>query len=353
MATLPVKTPTGRYEIIIQRGILDDISAQVDITCPHVVVTNTTLAGLYQTKLKTALPQATWVVLPDGERYKTLDTLRSVYPQFLAAGLDRSGVVIAFGGGVIIDLAGFAAATFMRGVRFVPVPTSLLAMVDASVGGKVGVDLPEGKNLVGAFKQPERVLIDPNVLQTLPEAEYQNGMAEVIKHHLIANFGVPLSVFMQDLEQAIAQAVQVKVNIVEQDPFERGIRMYLNLGHTFAHAIEQVSQYRIPHGRAVGVGLRLAAELSFQEGWCHRNLVDQVTGWVRDAGLPTHLNGLDAHHLYAAMFRDKKKTANTLRFVLLKDIGQPVIVEGVDKSSVIQVWETLHDAAVSSTRTKP
>ncbi len=280
--------------------------------------------------------------MPDGEQYKTLDTVAQFYADFVTAGLDRGSTVVALGGGVVGDTAGFAAATYMRGVRLVQIPTSLLAMVDSSVGGKVGVDLAQGKNLVGAFKQPDAVLIDPDVLGTLPEREWRCGAAEIIKHGLIADPGL-LDMLdpAGDQSATIARAVQVKVNVVEQDPYEQNIRAHLNLGHTFGHAIEQVSGYRWLHGEAVGVGLVAAARLSAALGMLDSEFAEQVEAVVRRFGLPTRLGALDPELLYAAMATDKKWQGGHSRFVLLEGFGKPCIVKDVEPARVIEVLEAL------------
>jgi len=281
--------------------------------------------------------------MPDGEQYKTLETVNGLYPELVTAGLDRSGTIMALGGGVVGDTAGFVAATYMRGVRFVQIPTTLLAMVDSSVGGKVGVDLPQGKNLVGAFKQPEVVIIDPDVLATLPEREWRCGMAEVIKHGFIADEQL-LQPELWDKTQAeilIARAVAVKVKIVQEDPYEKTVRAYLNLGHTFAHAIERVSQYSWPHGEAVGVGLVAAARLSYVLGLCSAELSEKVEKVVSTVGLPTRIGDLDPAELFAAMGSDKKWQAGHSRFVLLKAIGQPVIAHDVEAGVVIETLRQL------------
>jgi 3-dehydroquinate synthetase len=236
-------------------------------------------------------------------------------------------------------------------VRFVQAPTTLLAMVDASVGGKVGVDLPQGKNLVGAFKQPEAVLMDTHVLATLPEREWRCGLAEVIKHGLLSgdesllNSARMLQKPGSRAEAAhdlfVQRAVQVKVDIVQQDPFEANIRAYLNLGHTFAHAVEQVSGYTWAHGEAVGVGLLAAARLSLAQGLCEPTLVEQVRAVLLDVGLPVQLDGFDPELLYAAMGTDKKRQAGRLRFVLLRGVGQPVIADDVPKKRVLDVLDSL------------
>ncbi len=345
-SSIPVTTPEGKYQIEIQPGLLQNSQKLIEMIGAKgraVVVTNTTLAPLYGQNLADALPDAALVVTSDGEQYKTLETVAQLYADFVSAGLDRSGTVIALGGGVVGDSAGFAAATYMRGVRLVQMPTSLLSMVDSSVGGKVGVDLPQGKNLVGAFKQPDRVLIDPDVLQTLPTKEWHCGMAEVVKHGFLADETLLEQVAEPEKHAAelVRRAVQVKVDVVEQDPYEQNIRAHLNLGHTFAHAIEQVTGYQWAHGEAVGAGLLAAARLSHLLDLCDAALVERVEDVLKVAGLPRRLCGIDSEALYAAMATDKKWRNGHSRFILLRDIGQPVIVEDVPKAQIMDVLEKM------------
>ena len=340
-----VDAPGGAYDIFIEPGLRQRIHARVTgfaLGERIVVGTNPTLMSLYGQELAAGLPNAAVVTMPDGEQYKTLATTAQLYVDFVGEGLDRSGTVIALGGGVVGDTVGFAAATYMRGVRLVQMPTSLLAMVDSSVGGKVGVDIPEGKNLVGAFKQPAVVLIDTDVLDTLPEREWRCGMAELIKHGLLAD---PLLLDMaahsqaEDRAELVARAIQVKVDVVTEDPYERGIRAHLNLGHTFAHAIERVTHYGWLHGEAVGVGLVAAARLSYALGLADAALPGQVEAIVTTVGLPVRLGDLDAEELYAAMGTDKKWQAGKSRFVLLRGIGHAEIVNDVPKAAVIDMLE--------------
>ena len=340
--SIRVTAPGGDYDIHIVNGLLGNISQYLP-TGKTIVITNTTLAPLYAEKLVQGLPDAAIVTMPDGEQFKTLDTVSKLYVDLVEAGLDRTGTVIALGGGVVGDTAGFVAATYMRGVRLIQIPTSLLSMVDSSVGGKVGVDLPQGKNLVGAFKQPDCVLIDPDVLATLPEREWRCGMGEIIKHGLLADEGL-LSPEMWAKDRAaelIRRAVQVKVDVVQQDPYERGVRAHLNLGHTFAHAIERVSNYSWLHGEAVGVGLVAAARLSYALGLCDSGLAEEVEDIVDKVGLPTRLGNFNPEALFAAMGTDKKWQAGHSRFVLLRGICQPEIVEDVSKATVIQVLQEM------------
>jgi len=336
---ITVESPEGRYDILIARGIVNTF-APLAKSCA--VVTNTTLAPLYGHALAERLG-APLVTMADGEQHKTMQTVESLYTQFIAAGLDRSSTVIALGGGVVGDTAGFAAAIYMRGVSLIQIPTSLLAMVDSSVGGKVGVDVPQGKNLIGAFKQPQAVLIDPDVLQTLPAQEWRCGMAEVIKHGLLADPRL-LERDLHKPERAaelVARAVQVKVDVVQRDPFEQGERAHLNLGHTFGHAVERVTEYRVPHGEAVAIGLAAAARLSAKLGLCDAGLVEHVEVILSEIGLPIRTGGLDPSALWDAMATDKKWRGGRSRFVLMRGIGQPAIVEGVNREDVIGVLEVM------------
>ena len=334
------------YEIIIERGLLSrlgDDAATFNLDGRVIVGTNTTLAPLYGQQLVTRLPNAAITYMEDGEVYKTLATVQRFYSQFLKQGADRHTTILALGGGVVGDAVGFAAASFMRGVRLVQAPTSLLAMVDSSVGGKVGVDLPEGKNLVGAFKQPDVVLIDPDVLDTLPKAQWRCGMGEIIKHGLIADEGLLDEKLHQKkyAEDLVARAVQVKVTVVEEDPYEHSVRAYLNLGHTFAHAIEQVTEYEWMHGDAVGFGLMAAATLSHKLGMIDDNLIKHVRRILAEAELPRYINDLDPSAIWDAMITDKKWKNGVSRFVLLEGMNKPTIVEGIERDTVISVLESL------------
>lgn len=352
---VPVLTPDGTYQIVFEPGLLARLGEHADLyglAGRVAIVTNTTIAPLYGEALQRALPNAVMITMPDGEQYKTLETVRQLYDGFVSTGLDRRSTVIALGGGVVGDTAGFAAATYMRGVRLVQIPTTLLAMVDSSVGGKVGVDLPQGKNLVGAFKQPDAVLVDTDVLRTLPTRELRCGMAEAIKHGLISDerlleqvmaLGTPDGddTYFGRLAQVLPSVVQVKINVVEEDPYEQNVRAFLNLGHTFAHAIEQVSGYAWPHGEAVAVGLVGAARLSHRIGLCDAALAERVEQAVSAAGLPTRMGDLNADAVYAAMATDKKWSGGRSRFVLLEGIGRPTLVQDVPQADVLAILRGL------------
>jgi len=340
MTRITVRGPSERYHICIGDGLLSQsgrllVNRQLR-PGPAAVVSNSMIADQQAEPLLKSLREAgfqpTLCLVPEGEQHKTLASISSLYEQFLAAGLDRRSPVIALGGGVIGDMTGFAAATYLRGVPFVQIPTSLLSMVDASVGGKTGVDLPQGKNLVGAFKQPAVVIIDPEVMQTLPGAEFRAGLAEVIKHGII---GAP-DLFQQleeygptSLKHLVADAVRVKVKIVEEDPFEQGRRALLNLGHTFGHAIELVSEFTLRHGEAVAVGTVAAARMAVALGRCEASLAERITKLIDRLGLPTQLPAAeyDLDAVLAAMGHDKKRAGKTLRFVIPQALGDVVLID--------------------------
>jgi 3-dehydroquinate synthase len=290
--------------------------------------------------------------------HKTLDTLAHLYTQFLGTGLDRSGLVLALGGGVVGDVAGFAAATFMRGLPVVQIPTTLLAMVDASVGGKTGVDLPAGKNLVGAFKQPALVVIDPTTLSTLPQADLRAGMAEVVKAGVIGspqlferleqgNSG-DTNVRSLDMTWIIRQAVAVKIEAVESDPYERGRRAVLNLGHTFGHAFEVLSDYQLRHGEAVAMGMVVAARLAVALGHCSPDVARRIGSLLGQMGLSDAIPDHDPATIWEAMMADKKKRGSRLRFVLPLGIGQVGLFDDVPREAVIAVLTEIQQSATAA-----
>jgi shikimate kinase/3-dehydroquinate synthase len=367
--TLPVRYPAGEYPIHIGRGLLAHLggvlrAAGVREETTVAIVTNTVVGPLYAGQVEAVLRDAGYrpfvCTIPDGEQHKTLDTVRALYDEFLAGRLDRSGVVLALGGGVTGDIAGFAAATFMRGTHFVQVPTSLLAMTDASVGGKTGVDLPQGKNLAGAFKQPELVLIDLAVLDTLPEAEFRSGMAELLKHGVIGapelfdkrqetggkmqeargkrqeeNVLDPASCFVHPA--SLARSLQVKIAIVEEDPFEKGRRAVLNLGHTTAHGLEQVSAFTLRHGDAVSIGMVVAARIAEALGHAELGLAARIAAVLAAWGLPVTSPSYPVDAIWDAMMHDKKKQGKGLRWVLPRAIGDVEIVDDVPENLVKQI----------------
>ncbi|MDY7076016.1 MAG: 3-dehydroquinate synthase [Chloroflexota bacterium] len=355
--TLPVRYPGGQYKIQIGAGLLAHIggallAAGVPEGSRIAVVSNSVVAPLYGGQVEDALRSSgLWpfiCIIPDGEQHKRLATVAALYEQFLAGELDRSGAVLSLGGGVTGDVAGFAAASFMRGVRFAQVPTTLLAMVDASVGGKTGVDLPQGKNLAGAFKQPVLVLIDPTVLTTLPAEEIRSGMAEVIKHGLIGD-----PTLFAELEDGgwgvedggwavwIARSLCVKIAIVEEDPFEQGRRVVLNLGHTVGHALERLSGFSLRHGEAVSVGTAAAARIAVELGRADPALVERIEAVLMAWGLPVRCPSCNAAAIWEAMAHDKKRRGRSLRWVLPRVIGEVEIVKDVPQETVKSVLRSL------------
>jgi 3-dehydroquinate synthase len=327
-----------RQHIVLGYGV--GVTA-LDLGGPTVVVTDENVARCQATRIPADVPR---IVVPAGEASKTFDQLARLSREFVAAGLDRRGTVIAIGGGVITDLAGLAAATFMRGVRWVAVPTSLLAMVDASIGGKTGIDLPEGKNLVGAFHPAALVVIDPLVLGTLPAEEWTSGMAEVVKHAVI---GVPR--LFRALERGrrfgavedFAAIIEVKRAIVDRDPFERGEREVLNLGHTIGHGVEAASGYAVRHGEAVAIGLVGEARLAERTGLARGGLAARIGRVLEAQGLPTRYSGMSAQEVRAAMGADKKKRGTRLRFVLPAAIGRVTIGVEVPEPTLMRVLAEL------------
>jgi 3-dehydroquinate synthase len=351
--TLSVRGPEGVYPIHIGAGILDNLGGALGATGSPMgsavaVVTNTVVGPLYGAQVTASLMRSGFrpllITLPDGEQHKTLATVADLYAQFLTGDLDRAGTVLALGGGVAGDIAGFAAATYMRGVRFAQVPTSLLAMTDASVGGKTGVDLPQGKNLVGAFKQPGLVLIDPEVLGTLPLPELRSGMAEVLKHGVIGDVALfeqlergPGAWSHATIVEMLARSIEVKIRVVEQDPLEKGWRAALNLGHTVGHALEKLSAFTLRHGEAVSIGMVAVARIATALGRAEPGLVGRLESALTAWELPTRCQGFVPEAIWAAMGHDKKRRGRALRWVLPKTIGEVELVDDVPQDCVLAV----------------
>ena len=347
---LQVELGTRRYPIRIGRGLLDDGAALAAfVPGRHVlVVSDRNVAPHYLARVEAALggKMLGRLVLPPGEQEKTLARFGEVIAALAALGASRDACVVALGGGVVGDLAGFAAACWMRGVRFVQLPTTLLAMVDSSVGGKTAVDLPQGKNLVGAFHQPAAVIADTATLDTLPDRELRAGLAEVVKYGAIADAG-----FFDWLEtnaeallardpDALAEAISVscahKAGIVARDETEQGERMLLNFGHTFGHAIETEQGYGgLLHGEAVAVGMVLAARLSSDLGRAPWPDTARLAALLERLGLPVALPaGLSGDALLARMRLDKKAVSGTLRLVLWSALGQAEVVTDVPEADI-------------------
>lgn len=345
--------PVDRYEFIVGGGLLPYLRQLAGIQGPIALITDSQVGSLYAPSFG---PVDHIITFPAGRQQRTLGRVQSIYNQLLEVGFDRMGTIVALGGSTVGNVAGFVAATYMRGVNFVQCPTSLLAMVDTSIGGKAGLDLPQGKNLVGTFKQPSAVVADIATLQTLPPEEFASGMAEVIKHGLIADTDLLQKVesgtwhwergtihpSLSMLQALVAQAIQVKIVIVQEDPFERGRRSILNLGHTFAHAIEQVGGYDGRHGDAVALGLVAAANLSARLDHCSPQLQERIEVVLKKVGLPTRIpRRLTPEALLIAMRSDKKKQAGQLRFVLLSKLGHAFVADAVPESAVLATLREL------------
>ncbi|MBK8780764.1 MAG: 3-dehydroquinate synthase [Anaerolineales bacterium] len=305
-----------------------------------IIVTDENVAKFHLEKMQNLL-QAKAIIIPAGEEHKNLETISLLWKSFLENGLDRKSVVIALGGGVLSDMAGFAASTYMRGIAWVGVPTTLLSMVDASLGGKTGFDLPEGKNLIGAFYPPKLVLADPQLLGTLPEAELISGMAEVVKHGIISDpelFNLclrGLDWVKDNLEEVVKRAMAVKIKVIEEDPYEKGIRAALNLGHTVGHAVELVSKFKLRHGEAIAIGTVAEAKYAARVGLAGDGLVEAVTESFKSLGLPVQIpEAMPREEIIRAMRVDKKKNAKAIRFALPVEIGRVELVEVTDLESV-------------------
>jgi len=311
------------------------------------LVADENMAKLHVEKVIAALRKSGYepkvITLPPGEQHKNLENVLTLWKSFLAQRLDRDSTVIALGGGVISDLSGFAAATYMRGIAWVGIPTTLLSMADASLGGKTGFDLPEGKNLIGSFYPPKLVLADPSLLLTLPNAELISGMAEVVKHGVIADPELfelctrGLDWVKDNLEEVVKRAVAVKIKVIEEDPYEKGIRAKLNLGHTVGHAVELVSQFKLRHGEAVAIGTVVEAKYAERIGIAEKGLADKIGSTMSALGLPISIPlEMPREEIISIMKVDKKKTATAIRFALPVEIGRVDLVEVINLEDVLE-----------------
>ncbi len=339
MKTIPVRTASRLYDIVVETGVLARAGALCREVNPHgtraMLVTDSHVFPPYGGQTARSLEEAGYTVsvftFPAGEEQKRLDTVCALYAKLAAAGLTRADLLVALGGGVTGDMTGFAAATWLRGVDFVQIPTSLLAQVDSSVGGKTGVDIPEGKNLVGAFRQPARVLVDPGVLDSLPPAFLSDGMAEVIKAGcildaaLFADLADGEALAPSRREDTLVRAIAVKQGVVERDETEQGERKLLNFGHTLGHALEKYYQYTgISHGRAVAVGMVEITRASERLGLTRPGTLERLLPVLAAYGLPVSDPADPAAYL-AGVALDKKRTGGSIDLVLLKTIGESFV----------------------------
>ena len=357
MSTMPsrieVSHPDGTYDYWIGHDLLASHRELAGIEGPTAIVTDETTGSQY---LGTFSEADLVVVLPSGRHQKTLTTVQKIHRKLLDARLDRSTTLISLGDSIIGDVTAFAAATYLRGIAVVHIPTELIAMIDTSVGGKVGLDVPHGRNLIGLFKQPRAVIADVTTLQSLPPNVFSAGMSEVVKHALIKGEDMTRRIessqwdsvesttgaSVDDLEDLVARAVQVKVDIVAEDPFDEARRQVLNLGHTFAYAFESALLGDVSHGEAVGIGLVAASRLSARLALCDQGLHERVHHLVRHVGQQTSLPrpiAIDA--VDRAFAHDKKRRGEKQRFVLLERIGSPVVMGVDDRSAVLDAIESV------------
>lgn len=354
MKKVKVELGSRSYDIRIGTGILARLGLWLKergFSGKAAVITDTTVNGLYGEAVDGALMSAGFDVavleVPPGEEQKTLATAARLYGELTGAYAERSTPIIALGGGVIGDLAGFVAATYMRGVPLVQVPTTLLAQVDSSIGGKTAVDHGQMKNMIGVFYQPLLVVADIDTLQTLPEEEIANGMAEVIKSAAIRNRNLfnYLDVNMKKarelhpvvLEDIVLETARIKADIVAHDETESGLREMLNYGHTVGHAIESVSGFKLKHGQAVAVGMIAAGRISCLMDMLSESDVSRLEEVIISAGLPTRMSGLKREEIMLAMRHDKKVLHDRVRFILLKSIGDALVTDKVDLDMVEEV----------------
>ena len=366
-SVIPVNLPQHAYTIAIAPGSIDQLGTWMEGTPERplklgkrvLVVSNPTVFEHYGNRAIASLEQAGFTVatclLPDGEQYKTLETLTQIYDAALTNRLERSSTFVALGGGIIGDMTGFAAATWLRGVNVVQVPTTLLAMVDAAIGGKTGVNHPHGKNLIGAFHQPRLVLIDPQVLQTLPVREFRAAIAEVIKYGVIWDGDLfaqleaaqrldGLDHLSAELLQAmLTRSCQAKAHVVSKDEKEAGLRAILNYGHTIGHAVESLTGYQVVnHGEAVAIGMVAAAEIAVAlQLWQKTDAQRQLT-LLQNAHLPTRLPAnIDLDAVLSSLQSDKKVEAGKVRFVLPTQIGAAIVTDQVPTAVIRQVLQQM------------
>ncbi len=356
--TVPVTVEGRRYDVLVEPGLLGNIGtvvARLTRASKAAIVTDSNVGPVYADSvarsLRSANIEAVVATIPCGEDHKNLAGLSGVYDTILHHQVERTTPILALGGGVIGDMTGFVAATLLRGVPFIQVPTTLLAMVDASVGGKTGINHAMGKNLIGAFHQPIAVLIDPDTLKTLPPRELRGGLAECIKHEIIRDaegFGRLESEISRALERDIsylsalvAHNVAIKASVVEADPFEKGERAHLNFGHTFGHAIESVSRYAYSHGECVALGMVAASRLATDLGMLDEKSRSRIVGVIAKAGLPVSGMQLDPRAVAHAMIFDKKVRGGRIRFILPDRIGHVVIRDDVPAEAALAALQSL------------
>ena len=358
------------YQIYIKKGILNSLTEYLIRTIENkkvIVITNPLVNSLYGAKLLSVLKKGGYnpdfIEVPDGEKYKSLSTANYLYDELLKRKVDRTTTLIALGGGVIGDLTGFVAATYMRGLPLVHIPTTLLAQVDSSIGGKVAVDHPLAKNIMGSFYQPQAVYIDPEVLQTLSEREINNGIVETIKIAVISspslfrwlekNIDQFINKNIHLLDELVKKAVSLKVDIVLKDPWERGLRKILNFGHSIGHALEVEARYQgLSHGEAVALGMLIETKIAHHRGMCSEALEEQIKSILsflpacavhadrrKQESINIAIKELDLNQLWETLTLDKKNIQGKMRFILPETLGKVTLVDDITKEEVIKALE--------------
>jgi 3-dehydroquinate synthase len=356
MRIVEVSLPNQSYQVRISNGLIAELGELVSQCAPAqrcAVFGDKVVAELYQETVVASLASRGYEVFTHsralGETDKTLASVREFYDVLLDARLERKSPVVALGGGVTGDSIGFVASTYLRGVPLIQVPTTLLAMVDASVGGKVAVNVPQGKNLIGCFYQPRLVAIDPGVLSSLPKAELRSGLAECIKHAVIRDANLfewternsknLLELQTQAIEELLERNISIKASVVAEDEREQGVRAHLNFGHTFAHAIEKTAGYgAVLHGEAVGLGMLAATRLAVVLGLCEQSVFDGIHRLLCSVGLPTKHELVDDASLVDAMRLDKKVSEGDIKFVLPTTLGEVLVRGGISETDISQAW---------------
>jgi 3-dehydroquinate synthase len=351
MKTIRVNSPSKQYNVYIGAGILSQLGIrlrQKGFSNRAFIITNPIVNELYGSSLKTELIiagiEASILLVPDGEKQKSLETAGILYKKLTEFGADRMTPIIALGGGVIGDLAGFVAATYLRGLPLVQVPTTLLAQVDSSIGGKVAVNYEHIKNKIGAFYQPEFVVSDIQTLRTLPVEQLNNGLAEIIKYAVIRDR--PFFSYIeremdnikllgeQALEKTIARSAKIKADVVGRDEKDRNLRNILNYGHTVGHAVESTAEFNIGHGQAVAIGMVVAGRISLNQGLLKREEFARLIEIIQKAGLPAKLPQMDTAGIIEAIKQDKKIIGGKIRFILAKSIGNVIISDNISISEI-------------------
>ena len=366
MKTVHVNLGHRSYDILIGSGLLErshDFFEKRGIRKRIFLVSNDSLFKLFGKDLLEKLQEndykVTEILIPDGEKYKNLETVENIYTYLIAQRADRTSTLAALGGGVTGDITGFVAATFLRGIPYIQIPTTLLSQVDSSVGGKTGVNHMLGKNMIGAFYQPHLVYIDTETLSTLSQREFQSGLYEVVKYGLI--YDQPFSELVRDsmedilertptvLERVITRCCEIKAEIISNDETERDLRRILNFGHTFGHALEAAAHFQgMTHGEAVAYGMIAATHLSVMEAQLDASVADEIIRNILQVGSLPPIHTLHTEDILEAMSRDKKRLGNQNFFVLLRAVGKPIVTGDVPEEALTEVWEETKRVSASA-----